>query len=207
MLGVASTVVRHLRLPLLLLASRKLPTSLGLLMLAMSGSACGSAAQTFRLNPEQEPEQYRVTCAKRFRFCELEAEKVCGGEYAELGRLSNRPETPSVDQSDVSSTGPSMGLADWKGELTVQCGRTLPPLPLQRSESPANPPVDFIAPKAASERVCVPGETQACLGPGACKGAQACLEQGQGFGACDCGSSQPAPLGSDQSPSPRNSGP
>ncbi len=37
------------------------------------------------------------------------------------------------------------------------------------------------------ERLCTPGETQACLGAGACNGAQACSADGQGFGACDCG--------------------
>ena len=35
---------------------------------------------------------------------------------------------------------------------------------------------------------CRPGETQACLGAGRCEGAQACLLDGSGFGACDCGS-------------------
>ncbi len=39
------------------------------------------------------------------------------------------------------------------------------------------------------ERVCTPGETQACLGAGACNGAQACTADGLGFGACDCGGS------------------
>lgn len=34
---------------------------------------------------------------------------------------------------------------------------------------------------------CTPGATQACLGPGACEGAQMCLADGSGFGACDCG--------------------
>jgi hypothetical protein len=36
-------------------------------------------------------------------------------------------------------------------------------------------------------RVCVPGTTQACFGPGRCEGAQACLDGGEGFGPCDCG--------------------
>jgi hypothetical protein len=36
--------------------------------------------------------------------------------------------------------------------------------------------------------VCVPGATQACLGPGACQGAQACRDDGSGYGSCDCGS-------------------
>ena len=36
-------------------------------------------------------------------------------------------------------------------------------------------------------KACVPGATQACLGPGACKGAQACRDDGSGYGPCDCG--------------------
>lgn len=41
---------------------------------------------------------------------------------------------------------------------------------------------------------CSAGETRACVGPGACKGGQACLPDGSAFGSCDCGSaSLPAP--------------
>jgi hypothetical protein len=39
------------------------------------------------------------------------------------------------------------------------------------------------------EPECTPGVTQACLGPGACSGAQACRSDGSGWGACDCGGS------------------
>jgi hypothetical protein len=40
---------------------------------------------------------------------------------------------------------------------------------------------------------CVPNATQLCYGPGACQGAQACLADGTGYGACDCGAArQPA---------------
>lgn len=35
--------------------------------------------------------------------------------------------------------------------------------------------------------ICTPGETQACVGPGACSGAQVCNADGMGWGACDCG--------------------
>jgi hypothetical protein len=35
---------------------------------------------------------------------------------------------------------------------------------------------------------CTKGETRACVGAGACKGGQACLPDGSGFGSCDCGS-------------------
>ena len=34
---------------------------------------------------------------------------------------------------------------------------------------------------------CFPGTTQACLGPGACQGAQTCRDDGAGFSPCDCG--------------------
>ncbi len=40
---------------------------------------------------------------------------------------------------------------------------------------------------AEPQQRCVPGSTQACLGPGACKGGQACREDGRGFESCDCG--------------------
>lgn len=39
--------------------------------------------------------------------------------------------------------------------------------------------------------ICSAGETRACVGAGACKGGQACLPEGKGFGSCDCGSATP----------------
>jgi hypothetical protein len=42
---------------------------------------------------------------------------------------------------------------------------------------------------ARSDQPCVPNATQLCYGPGACQGAQACLADGTGYTACDCGSS------------------
>lgn len=168
-------------------------TALGVVV----AGGCATSAHTFRLNPDQEPEQYRVTCRKRFYYCEAEAKEQCDGEYRELGRLSNRPEQTLVKDADVSSTGPAKGQGAWEGELTVECGRALPPLELKRPSVEA-PPELAPAPPAAAERVCVPGATQACLGPGACSGAQACNETGSSFGPCDCGSntnvqSVPAP--------------
>lgn len=39
-------------------------------------------------------------------------------------------------------------------------------------------------------RVCTPGSTQLCNGPGACVGSQSCDSNGLGFGTCVCGGSQ-----------------
>lgn len=173
-------------------------------------AGCATSSHAFRLNPEQEPEQYRVTCKKRFYYCESEAKTQCGGEYQELSRYSSRPEQTLVKDSNVSSTGPAKGQALWEGELTVQCGRSLPALELKRPMGepeplPAPVPVAPGAPASVpGERVCIPGTTQACLGPGACSGAQACLESGAGFGPCDCG---PNPASSPTPPSVPPAGP
>jgi len=35
--------------------------------------------------------------------------------------------------------------------------------------------------------VCAPGDIDACFGPDQCIGAQACLDDGSGYEACDCG--------------------
>jgi hypothetical protein len=168
---------------------------LGAPLLCALLAACVPAAQAFRLNPEQTPEQYRITCKKRFLNCEQQIKPLCGSDYQIIERHSNMPEQPLVRDSDLSSTGPKSGPVDWAGELVVVCGRILPPLHLTRAEqapevssSPStNPPAGALV---ATERVCVPGVTQACLGPGACSGAQACLESATGYGPCDCG---PAP--------------
>lgn len=47
------------------------------------------------------------------------------------------------------------------------------------------------AEKPKSSPSCATGETRTCVGPGACKGGQACLPDGSGFGSCDCGSASP----------------
>jgi hypothetical protein len=173
--------------------------SLGLLTLSLA--ACAPAAQAYRLNPGQTPEQFRITCKKRFLNCEQQVKPLCGSEFQITERHSNKPEQPLVSESDLSSTGPRKGPVDWEGELVVVCGHELPPLRLVRTEgdqtvsegtlvggqpAAASTP---LAPAPQAATVCVPGVTQACLGPGACSGAQACLESGAGFGACDCGPS------------------
>jgi 2-aminobenzoate-CoA ligase len=44
----------------------------------------------------------------------------------------------------------------------------------------------------AGSSPCVPGATQTCVGPGACRGGQQCLADGAAFGPCDCGAPAPA---------------
>ena len=61
--------------------------------------------------------------------------------------------------------------------------------PNTAASNPGTAPSGANTPNGANtaQRTCVPGVTQACVGPGACNGGQACLADGSGFAPCDCG--------------------
>lgn len=195
-----------------------MPRLLPGLLLALTGAAAYacSTAQVFRLNPGEEPERYRVVCRESSRQCDRKAKEQCDGEYTVVSREMSHPEQEEVADSDLSSTGPSEGYVGWRSELIVVCGRELPKLELKRppdtaasasaastaSSETSTPPPSAAAP--ARQMLCVPGVTQACLGPGACSGAQACLRDGSGYGVCDCGT---APTPSAASTAPASSAP
>ena len=42
----------------------------------------------------------------------------------------------------------------------------------------------------AGTTVCTPGDTQPCVGPGACQGGQSCLASGMGWDTCQCAAAQ-----------------
>ena len=67
-------------------------------------------------------------------------------------------------------------------DITAVCDREKPEPQLASS----------VAPASASSPACVPGSTQACVGPGGCSGGQVCRPDGTGFGACDCGPAKAA---------------
>lgn len=69
--------------------------------------------------------------------------------------------------------------------------------PLLSLDSPSPEPAAAPAKPASA---CSLGETRECVGPGACKGGQACLSDRTGFGPCDCGPSPAPPAGSAAAP-------
>lgn len=84
-----------------------------------------------------------------------------------------------------------------KSEAVIYCGTDLPPaerpmIELKRetpiAAEPAAPAAAPVAAPAPPPRACVPGATQACVGPGGCSGGQACAEDGSRFEPCNCGS-------------------
>jgi hypothetical protein len=150
--------------------------------------ACSREAQAVRL-PAADPnaEIYGIECRAAIQHCRAKAEELCRGEYQVLHSTGTNVEPPRVSSAPgPRSTASRYQRADWVGELIVACGNdqaspgaTLEPTPPQHAE-PARTP--------APDQLCVPGITQLCLGPAACRGAQACLADGRGYGPCDCGS-------------------
>lgn len=160
------------------------------LFVAWVGAAgCSSGARSVRLSALSPGDEiYRVSCEASIRACREEASDVCRGSY-EVLESTGAPIQPQrvTSAPGPASTGPRYQRLKWVGQMVIACGRATPP----SSAGAEHPPLDE-APGAgvelrAPDRSCTPGVTQECLGPGACRGAQACLAEGNGYGPCDCG--------------------
>lgn len=81
-------------------------------------------------------------------------------------------------------------------ELIVRCGANDAS---SEEDAPSSLPT---LPKAPAPTQCVPGATQACVGPGGCSGGQACREDGAGFEPCDCGEQLPRTTAPAPAPAP-----
>lgn len=138
----------------------------------------------------------RIKCQGSLAACLTRAEEICHGTTYEVLRAR--------DQRD--RYGPEMGTAQIEvrsSEALVRCGGRGRPLggydELKASPAEASPnnPGPRLArapaapPPAPAPRACVPGSTQACIGPGKCEGGQSCLPDGAAFGPCDCGTLGP----------------
>jgi hypothetical protein len=158
---------------------------------AVSLFGCSRDARSVRL-PAYSPsdEIYRINCEGSINACRAEAADACGGRYEVLESSGASVEPERVTSAPgPASTGPRYQRKKWLGQLVVACGNV--PAPEAVTTQPAAHEVRHSAPVAPEpDRLCVPGATQECLGPGACRGAQACLTDGEGYGPCDCGSAR-----------------
>lgn len=169
------------------------------LVVGFAAYAC-SGAKTKSVGPDT----WRVECANSMATCAARADDLCGDRgYVILG-----------GQSQKEIHGPEgQQIAQERGELVVQCGqRATGPTPAagqagswrlnppahRAAQEPAAPP----SPRPSPGKLCTPGETQMCVGPGACRGGQACMTDGSGFLPCDCGAGQTAPDAAGPLPEP-----
>lgn len=130
---------------------------------------------------------YSLSCRGPLSECLRHAERLCRDQGYTVR------DARDIQERLGAETGQSQVIVE-KSEATIDCGesRKRPAIPLQReTELPATAP----APAAtASTRACVPGSSQACVGPGGCSGGQACSSDGSRFEPCNCGApTAPAP--------------
>lgn len=134
---------------------------------------------------------YDLTCKGYLVDCLKQAERLCReqGYTVESGHELRQKLGHQAGQSQVAVV---------RSEATIVCGNVAnerPPIKLERPQ-PATPP-----PVAAPAPACVPGATQACVGPGGCSGGQACASDGARFEPCVCAAPNTMPS-SAPSPSP-----
>lgn len=149
------------------------------LWLALLHAACGARYQAEPLRDGS----WRVECEERVDRCLQMAQRTCGDEgyVVEQGK------------QDTKLYG---------GETGYQTAVDLHVLEFRCGEQEAAPAAEKArsereAPESASpgEKLCIPGSTQACVGPGGCRGGQSCNDEGSGFLPCDCGPPASAPAG------------
>ena len=150
-----------------------------LALLAMGVWACASTQTKRRVNGS-----YAIECNSQ-KVCLERAQKICGETgYSIVGGRH--------DQKIYGVPGNQKVVG--KDELFIRCNKDKisdAPDPAAGSWKLERPDASSTSPrsKAAKNSICRPGETQRCVGVGACVGGQACEADGTRFGPCDCGDS------------------
>lgn len=133
---------------------------------------------------------YSLSCKGPLSDCLRHAERLC--------RDKGYTVTEGRNIRDLAGheSGQSQVLIE-TSNATIYCGAshaTRAPIELKR-ETPLEPaapiataPTPAPAPPApAPAPACVPGSSQACVGPAGCSGGQACKADGTGYEPCNCG--------------------
>lgn len=158
----------------------------------LAGAAIGCTRQAIVTHERLPDGSYAFKCEDELWVCLSYVQRVCKGTPYVVHEGWDEPKISGVEQYQVETH---------RSQARVRCVR---PGSLAKAMPPAGTPVQAPvaaqvapgqskarpapAPAPKPARVCVPGATQACVGPAACSGGHACLPDGSGFGPCDCGS-------------------
>ena len=115
---------------------------------------------------------YAIECTSQ-KVCLDRAARQCGSAGYDIISGQHAQEVAGV---------PGNEKVVGKDDLRIRCKED--PTQGARTEPTAPPTTGLGEPV-----ICRPGETQECVGPGACQGGQSCILDGTGYGPCDCGGS------------------
>jgi hypothetical protein len=172
---------------------RRTPLSVALVSVVLVATTAFACRAKPPVTPKRLPDgRFSFRCDSELWVCLSHVKDLCrGGPYAVDGAW-DLATTTGIDQSRVETH---------RSEAVVRClhrgqdprrlfDKADDPKPIEPvpAASKVNvPSVTATTTTTAAARACVPGTTQACVGPAACAGGQACLPDGSGFGQCDCG--------------------
>ena len=159
-------------------------------------SACGHTGGVER--HAEADGTYRIDCRQPLERCLGSLEEVCSQGYEILRAREqkrfygpneiNEPSLTSYAVARCTSPTSLFGHSDKGGGNQAES-------PTSRSVAGAPASAEPI-----ERKNCVPGASQACVGPGGCRGGQRCLHDGSAFAECDCGG--PPSISPPPSPAP-----
>ena len=129
---------------------------------------------------------YSLACSGALSDCLRHAEHLCGDEGYTVS------EARDVRRLLGHEAGQSQLLIA-KSDATVYCGTHAPRPPIELKREPATAPAPIVPVTKPPAPACVPGATQACIGPAGCNGGQACANDGTRYEPCNCGQPTTAP--------------
>ena len=140
---------------------------------------------------------YRISCEKGMEDCIGRADKICGGKgYTVLGGHNATKR--------LGGSSSNYQTVVFVGQLEIACGDVEVKAPACEpgTEETVHALPGAVDTAGPASRACVPGSSQACVGPGGCSGGQACRADGAAFEPCDCGPSPSVTLPSSGSSAP-----
>src|SRR5262245_17486916 len=155
----------------------------------MLGLACAHSSRIER--KALDDGSYLVVCKEPLTRCQTAIEEVCHDGYEIVRAHEDRAYAGPREYSEPAITSEVVGRCRSAAPLFGGVDRA-PQQPAAAAANESGGPGP-----AAAPRSCFPGATQACFGPGACRGGQQCLADGAAFGPCDCGATgrrRPRPL-------------
>jgi hypothetical protein len=121
--------------------------------------------------------------------CLMHVDDYCKGASYEVLYALDKQQVFGSQQSTIEART-SEAVIRCQGQHVKLKGPLDPP-PAAAAPAPFASAASSAKAPAPPALACVPGSTQTCVGPGACSGGQACMADGSGFAACDCGASTP----------------